>query len=68
MLKSQEEELSNLLIEYAAGNYTVKGKLSEKQDEVDMIIQGINMLGEELMATNVSKDYFLSIYNAVTDL
>ena len=68
MLKSQEEELSNLLIEYAAGNYTVKGKLSENQDEVDMIIQGINMLGEELMATNVSKDYFLSIYNAVTDL
>jgi len=68
MLKSQEEELSNLLIEYAAGNYTVKGKLSEKQDEVDMIIQGINMLGEELMATNVSKDYFLSIYNAVTEL
>lgn len=68
MLKSQEEELSNLLIEYAAGNYTVKGKLSEKQDEVDMIIQGINMLGEELMETNVSKDYFLSIYNAVTDL
>ena len=68
MLKSQEEELSNLLIEYAAGNYTVKGKLSEKQDEVDMIIQGINMLGEELMATNVSKDYFFSIYNAVTDL
>ena len=68
MLKSQEEELSNLLIEYAAGNYTVKGKLSEKQDEVDMIIQGINMLGEELMATNVSKDYFFSIYNAVTEL
>lgn len=68
MQKSQEEELSNLLIEYAAGNYSVKGKLSERQDEVDMIIQGINMLGEELLATNVSKDYFLSIYNAVTDL
>jgi len=48
--------------------YSLKGELSEKQDEVDMIIQGINMLGEELMATNVSKDYFLSIYNAVTDL
>jgi PAS domain S-box-containing protein len=68
MLKSQEEELSNLLIEYAAGNYSAKGELSEEQDEVDMIIQGINMLGEELLATNVSKDYFLSIYNAVTDL
>ena len=52
MLKSQEDEISNLLIEYAAGNYTVKGKLSEKQDEVDMIIQGINMLGEELMAND----------------
>jgi len=68
MLKSQEEELSNLLIEYAAGNYSTKGNVSEDMDEVDMIIQGINMLGEELMATNVSKDYFLSIYNAVTDL
>ena len=68
MLKSQEEELSNLLIEYSAGNYSVKGKLSENNDEVDMIIAGINMLGEELEETNVDKEYFLSIYNAVTDL
>lgn len=68
MLKSQEEELSNLLIEYSAGNYSAQGKISEHNDEVDMIISGINMLGEELLATNVDKDYFLSIYNAVTDL
>ena len=68
MLKSQEEELSNLLIEYSAGNYSAKGKLSDKNDEVDMIISGINMLGEELRETNVDKDYFLGIYNAVTDL
>lgn len=68
MLESQEEEISNLLIEYAAGNYAAKGSLSNNLDSVDMIIQGINMLGEELQATNVSKDYFLSIYNAVTDI
>lgn len=68
MFKSQIDEISNLLIEYASGNYSKKGKVTEKEDEVDMIIQGINMLGEELQATSVSKDYFLSIYDAVTDL
>ncbi len=68
MKEEQIKEINDLLLAYSAGDYTVKGKISEEVDEIDMIISGINMLGEELESTNVSRDYFSSIYNAVTDL
>jgi PAS domain S-box-containing protein len=66
--ESKIEEISNLLLEYSAGNYEFQGSISDNIDQYDMIISGINMLGEELMTTNVSKEYFSSIFNAVTDL
>lgn len=68
MRKSQIDEISDLLLSYSAGDYHVKGEISEDADEIDMIILGINMLGEELRASNVSKEYFSSIFNTVTDL
>lgn len=68
MRKSQIDEISDLLLSYSAGDYHVKGEISENVDEIDMIILGINMLGEELRSSNVSKEYFSSIFNAVTDL
>lgn len=68
MQKSQIDEISDLLLSYSAGDYHIKGNISEDYDEIDMIISGINMLGEELRSTNVSKEYFSSIFNAVTDL
>ena len=68
MTQKKIDEISNLLLEYSAGNYTYQGSISEDVDEFDMIISGINMLGEELLSTNIDKDYFLSIFNAVTDL
>ncbi|MFT4601884.1 MAG: signal transduction histidine kinase [Arenicella sp.] len=68
MSKIKIDKISELLLEYSAGNYSFAGDISESLDEYDMIISGINMLGEELLSTNVSKDYFSSIFNAVTDL
>ena len=68
MPQSQIDKISELLIEYSAGNYSFQGEISDQMDEFDMIISGINMLGEELLTTNVDKDYFISIFNAVTDL
>lgn len=68
MEKSQIDEISDLLLSYSAGEYHVKGEISENFDDIDMIISGINMLGEELRSTNVSKEYFSSIFNTVTDL
>jgi len=68
MEKSQIDEISALLLSYSAGDYHVKGEISGNFDDIDMIISGINMLGEELRSTNVSKEYFSSIFNTVTDL
>jgi PAS domain S-box-containing protein len=64
----QIENISKLLLEYSAGNYSYKGVIGEERNEIDMIISGINMLGEELESSNVSKEYFTSIFNAVSDL
>src|SRR5687767_6387537 len=68
MSKKQLDEISNLLLAYSAGEYHVKGAISDEVDELDMIISGINMLGEELLTTNVSRDFFSSIFNSVSDL
>lgn len=68
MQKTQIDQISDLLLSYSAGDYHVKGEVSENFDEFDMIISGINMLGEELRASNVSKEYFTSIFDTVTDL
>lgn len=43
-------------------------ELSKNLDEIDTIISSINMLGEELKSTTISRDFFSSIYNAVTDM
>jgi PAS domain S-box-containing protein len=67
MSRQQFEEISNLLLAYSAGDYHVKGVISEKVDELDMIISAINMLGEELQSSNVSRDFFSGIFNSVSD-
>jgi len=68
MTDFQIKEIRNLLVAYAAGEYHKQGKISEQRDEIDMIISGINLLGEELLATTVSRDYFNSIYSSVADM
>lgn len=67
MSQKKLDEISNLLLAYSAGEYHVKGLISDEVDELDMIISGINMLGEELQATNVSRDFFSGIFNSVSD-
>jgi PAS domain S-box-containing protein len=66
--KSQIDIISELLLQYSAGNYSYQGEISDHVNEYDMIISGINMLGEELKETTVSNDFFSSIFNGVTDL
>ncbi|MCI5058379.1 MAG: PAS domain-containing sensor histidine kinase [Flavobacteriales bacterium] len=65
--QSQIDEISNLLLEYSTGNYSYQGKISPEFDEIDSIIEAVNMLGQELDATTVSRDYFMSIFNASSD-
>ena len=65
---SNIEEIQRLLLAYAAGDYHVRADISALLDERDMILSGVNMLGEELQATTVSRDYFSGIYNAVSNM
>lgn len=60
--------ISNLLAQYSMGNFNAEEvALSKNLDEIDSIIGGVNMLGEELEATTVSRDFFARIYNTVSN-
>lgn len=61
-------EINKILMAYAAGDFTKRGNISNKLHSTDAIINGINMLGEELEDSTVRKNYFLGIFNAVPDL
>ncbi len=61
-------EVSNTLSEFALGHFEKKIKLSPHRDELDGIINGINMMGDELKSITISRNYFTSIFDAVNDM
>lgn len=61
-------EINLRLSEYSLRNFDKNLKISPKLDEVDAICSGINMLGEELKAITISRDYFTNIFNSVSDM
>lgn len=65
---SRINQINKLLLYYSAGKYQKKAKISPYCDDFDSILAGLNMLGEELANTTVSRDFFSSIYNATTDM
>jgi len=61
--------ISNILASYSQGEFNVEEiELSGNLDEIDSIISSINMLGEELKETTISRNFFSNIYNTVTDM
>lgn len=62
------KEINLRLSEYSLRNFDKNLKISPKLDEVDAICSGINMLGEELKAITISRDYFTNIFNSVSDM
>ena len=66
-IKKRIDEISQLIVEVANGNFDYKLDQSGSYDELDGIIGGINMLGEELKVSTVSKDFIESIYKCVVD-
>lgn len=65
---SRINEINKLLLAYSAGKYQKKAKISSVCDDFDSILAGLNMLGEELSNTTVTRDFFSSIYNSTTDM
>lgn len=62
------EEIHSTLIEMASGNFNARLAPSGSLDELDAITIGINMLGEELQASTVSRDYLNRIYMGIVDM
>ncbi len=57
-----------LIAEVANGNFGYQLDVSETGDELDAVISGINMLGQELQNSTVSRDFMQSIYQGVVDM
>jgi PAS domain S-box-containing protein len=62
------KEINSRLIEYSTGHFTRRIKISDKKDELDAVSIGINMLGEELNDATISKIYFNSIFNSLSEM
>ena len=62
-------QIRKKLGEYAIGKFHNKPlPVSTALDEIDAIMTGINILGEELQAVTISRDYFNNIFNGVADM
>lgn len=57
-----------MIFEIANGNYNFRLQRSDENNELDGLIGGINMLGEEIKASTVSRNYLQNIYKGVIDL
>ncbi|MFZ1529656.1 MAG: PAS domain S-box protein [Ferruginibacter sp.] len=62
------KKINRLLTEYALGNFARKLRISSRLDEVDAFITCVNMVGEELKHTTISKNHFNNIFNSVSDM
>lgn len=69
-MKKEEraEAIYQLILELASGNFGYRVEPLNQYDEMDAIIAGINMLGEELQASTVSRDYLTSVFESVVDM
>jgi PAS domain S-box-containing protein len=62
------DEIEEVIIAFANGELDRRLEISDNRDDRDTIVAGINMLGEELERTTISRDYFKNIYNSVSDV
>ena len=68
VLNDRIEEITNLIVEVAKGNFDYQLETSTNGDELDAIITGVSMLSQELKNSTVSRDFMQSIYQGVVDM
>ena len=61
-------EIHQVLMSMMALDFTKAVSISNNNDILDGIATGINILGEELLATTVSKNYFNNIFESIKDI
>ncbi len=61
-------EIEEVLLDYCRGNFYKQVRLTGEMDIYDSFAAAVNMVGEELSATTVNRNYFLSIFNEVDSI
>jgi signal transduction histidine kinase len=61
-------EIEQVLLEYCNGNFQPHVEITGDFDVYDSFGAAINMLGEELSATMVNRDYFHKIFNEIENV
>lgn len=64
----QIEQINEVLIELAGGNYHQIAEISDDFDEIDAIASGVNMLSEELRDTVISRNYLDGVLRSIVDM
>lgn len=64
----QIEQINEVLLEIAGGNYHQQAPISDDFNEIDAIASGINMLSEELRDTVISRNYLDSVLRSIVDM
>ena len=66
--RQQIEQINQVLVELASGNYDDTAPITENFDEIDAIASGVNMLSEELRDTVISRNYLDSVLRSIVDM
>ncbi len=65
---SRQAEISQVLLSYAGRNFAPKIHLNRTSDILEALALGVNILGDELAASTVGKDYFDSVLNCMGEM
>jgi PAS domain S-box-containing protein len=60
--------LNNVLLSYAMHNYSAQVEEYFDNDWIDSLVTSINLLGEELNHSTVTKHYLQDIFNSIADM
>jgi len=55
-------------LQYALHNYSIKTEVTSKDDFFDSLITAMNMLGEELSYSTITRQYLNDVFNAIPDM
>ena len=61
------DQVNNQVLQYAQNNYFYKIEPTNEDDLFDSMITSLNMLGEEINFSTVTKEYFTDIFNTIPD-
>jgi len=68
IIESKSEEFTNVLIQYALHKYSYQVDLDTNDDTLDSIATAINLLGEELNHSTITRHYLEDIFNSIDNM